>query len=145
MRIIVVTGGGRHVGKTELANALGGLLPDSRVVKLGEHARRDGKNALFFSLDTRFRDVVNAVGECAFLILESGRILDDPNCRSDLVIFLPHSEADKPGAERRRGQADIIRGERVDGKVVEQLRQRLGIDRQTISQLLEMVGSTVEY
>jgi hypothetical protein len=139
MRTIVITGGGRRVGKTELAERLGALLPDARVVKLGEHARRDDKNPLFFALETTYAEVVRAVGECAFLILESGKILDDPSCRPDLVVYLPHPEADKPGSERRRSRAQLVRGRPVDPDEAERLRARLDVDRSTFERILEAV------
>jgi hypothetical protein len=140
MRTVVVTGGGRHVGKTELAERIGALLPESRVVKLGEHARRDDKNPLFFALDVTMAEVVAAVGECGYLILESGRILDDPDCDPALVVFLPHPEADKPGAERRRARADIVRGEPLGPQVADHLRERLGVDEPTFAAILDSIG-----
>ncbi|MBW2276791.1 MAG: hypothetical protein JRF63_04820 [Deltaproteobacteria bacterium] len=140
MRTIVVTGGGRHVGKTELAQRLGKLLPDSRVVKLGEHARREERNPLFFSLETSYADVTRSVGECGFLILESGKILDDPECHPNLVVYLPHPEADKPGGERRRHRADIVRGEPLDPGAAERIRASLGVDEQTFTEILEAIS-----
>ena len=140
MRTIVVTGGGRHVGKTELAERLGRLLPDSRVVKLGEHARRDEKNPLFFPLEESYAEVVRHVGECGFLILESGKILDDPNCRPELVVYLPHPEADKPGGERRRARAHIVRGEPLDPAVADAVRVGLDVDEQTFAAVLEAIA-----
>jgi len=140
MRTIVVTGGGRHVGKTELCERLGELLPDARVVKLGEHPRRDGKNPLLFGLGSTHADVVRAVGECGYLILESGKILDDPECHPDLVVFLPHPEADKPGAERRRGRADVVRGEPLAPESAARLRARLGVDEATFAAILEAIS-----
>jgi hypothetical protein len=131
MKVIVITGGGRRVGKTELAERLGRLLPGSRVVKIGEHPRRADKNPLYFSLETSFPELVRAIGDCDFLILESGKILDDPDCRPDLVVFLPHAEADKPGAERRQKQADLVRGERIDAEAAARLRERLAVDDRT--------------
>lgn len=128
------------MGKTALAERLGELLPESRVIKLGEHARKDGKNPLLFPLGISFAEVVRAVGRCEFLILESGIILDDPDCRPELVVFLPHPEADKPGAERRRGRADLVRGEPVDPASADRLRERLGVDGRTMASILEAVS-----
>jgi len=128
------------VGKTELAERLGQLLPDSRVVKLGEHAKRDEKNPLFFPLETSYADVVEAVGACGFLILESGKILDDPGCRPDLVVYLPHPEADKPGGARRRERADIVRGEPLDRETIDRVRGRLDLDDQTFAAILEAIS-----
>ena len=94
------------MGKTTLARRLGELLPDALVVKLGEHARAAGKNPLFFDRDARFSSVLEAIGDAAFAVIESGAILDDPDCEPDLVIFLPSPAGDKPGATRRRARAD---------------------------------------
>lgn len=127
------------MGKTALAERLGELLPDARVVKLGEHARRGEKNPLFFPLDTSYFEVARAVGGCEFLILESGKILDDSDCQPELVVFLPHPEDDKPGAERRRSRADLVRGEPVDPAIAERLRERLGVDERTMASILEVV------
>lgn len=140
MRTIVVTGGGRHVGKTELCRRLGALLPDARVVKLGEHARREGKNPLFFGIDAGYAEVVDAIGDCEFLILESGKILDDPDCRPDLVVYLPHPEADKPGGERRRARAHVVRGEPVAPATSDEIRARLGIDESTLAAVLQAIS-----
>jgi hypothetical protein len=140
MRTIVVTGGGRHVGKTELCQRLGALLPGARVVKLGEHARRHDKNPLFYDTDTGYAAVVEAVGPCEFLILESGRILDDPACSPELVVYLPHPEADKPGGQRRRERAHVVRGEPTDPAVTAGIRARLEVDEPTFAAVLKAIS-----
>ena len=141
MKTIVIAGGGRRAGKTTLARTLSGLLPDSRVVKLGHHPAKEGKPTLYFHTDTPYRDLLDAVGECRFMIIESGAILDDPELSRDLVIFLPAPGGpDKPGAERRRAVSDLIRGETVASRERDRLQQRLGVDSATFAALLEAVG-----
>ena len=141
MKTIIIAGGGRRAGKTTLARTLGEILPDSRVVKLGHHPEKEGKPALYFHTDTPYRDLVDAVGECGFMIIESGAILDDPELCRDLVIFLPAPEGpDKPGAERRRAVSDLIRGESVVSRERDRLQRRLGVDNATFAALLEAVG-----
>ena len=141
LKTIIIAGGGRRAGKTTLASTLGELLPDSRVVKLGHHPAKEGKPTLYFHTDTPYRDLVSAVGQCRFMIIESGAILDDPELTRDLVIFLPASEGpDKPGAERRRAVSDLIRGETVARRERARLQQRLGVDKATFAALLDAVG-----
>ena len=141
MKTIIIAGGGRRAGKTTLARTLGELLPDSRVVKLGHHPAKKGKPTLYFHTDTPYRDLLAAVGECRFMIIESGAVLDDLELSRDLVIFLPALEGpDKPGAERRRAVSDLIRGETVGSRDRHRLQQRLGVDNATFAALLEAVG-----
>jgi hypothetical protein len=141
MKTIVIAGGGRKAGKTTLAKELGALLPDSRVVKLGHHPAKTGKPALYFESDIPYRDLEKAVGECRFLIIESGAILDDPELSKDLVIFLPAREgSDKPGALRRRAASDLIRGETVGAEDRDKFKNRLGLDAKIFDALLKAVG-----
>jgi hypothetical protein len=141
MKTIVIAGGGRKAGKTTLAKELGALLPDSRIVKLGHHPEKKGKPTLYFQGDIPYRDLKQAVGECRFLIIESGAILDDPDLATDLVIFLPAREGrDKPGAQRRRAVSDIIRGESICEEDRDKLQNRLDVDSKTFHSLLEAIG-----
>ncbi len=141
MKTIVIAGGGRHVGKTTLATAMGELLENSRVVKLGTHPARKDKPSLYFGRGTPFKEVESAVQNCSFLVIESGTILDDADLRPDLVIFLPAPSGrdNKPGTEHRRARADIVRGESVSTDFVESLTGRLGIDLDTIEKILHAV------
>jgi len=147
VKVIVITGGGRKVGKTTLATALCDLLPDSRSVKLGHHLPKGGKKHRLFPIGTPYKDVRRKVGECSFLIIESGAILDNPEVQPDLVIFLPArgSEPDKPGSERRRARADLVRGERVSSIKADELRRRIGLDGGTFGALLEAAGVSLEH
>ncbi|MCP4198011.1 MAG: hypothetical protein GY762_12755 [Proteobacteria bacterium] len=141
MKTIIIAGGGRKAGKTTLSRELGALLPDSRVVKLGHHPAKKGKPTLYFQTDTPYRDLKKAVGQCRFLIIESGAILDDPELAKDLVIFLPAREGpDKPGAERRHAAADLVRGETVREEDRDALQERLGVDATVFHAILEAVG-----
>jgi hypothetical protein len=141
MKTIIIAGGGRKAGKTTLAKELGALLPDSRVVKLGHHPAKTGKPTLYFHTDTPYRDLEKAVGQCGFLVIESGAILDDPELVKDLVIFLPAREGpDKPGADRRRAAADLIRGETVGKEDRDALQGKLGVDSTIFHAILAAVG-----
>jgi hypothetical protein len=143
LRIVVIAGGGRNVGKTALAEELAALLGEAAVVKLGVHHPRPGKNALFFGADATWSEVRERIGPGAFAIVESGAILDDPDLEPDLVIFLPAPDGDKPGAGRRRARADIVRGEPVDRKHAEMLRGRLGVADAVMADILRAAGCAV--
>ena len=138
---IVIVGGGRNVGKTFLAQELGRLLPRSTVIKIGLHHARPEKNSNFFALETPYSVIESSFPDAEFLIIESGSILDDPDLIPDLVIFLPFSDhdGDKPGSERRRQQAHLVRGEPFDPEAVERIRARLHVDEQTMSSILQAV------
>jgi len=140
-RTVVIAGGGRKVGKTELAEGLAALLGDAAVVKLGVHHPRPGRNELYFDRDTPWKTVLERVRGRRFAILESGSILDDPDLEPDLVIFLPAPGGDKPGAEERRARADLVRGEPPSPALVEGLRARLGVDAGTMERLLRAVSA----
>ena len=130
MRTVVIVGGGRRVGKTTLAFALEKLLQGAEVVKLGEHPMRGDKPGILFPLNTPYSKLQKKVPDCPFLILESGSILDDPSLTPDLVIYLPTEDGrvDKPGSERRRAKADLVRGETDTGKSPSIIAHKLGIE-----------------
>lgn len=140
-RNIIIVGGGRKVGKTLLAEELGRLLPRSTVIKIGLHHARQDRNSNFFALDTPYSGIESSFPHAALLIIESGSILDDPDLDPDLVIFIPSldPDGDKPGSERRRQQAHLVRGEPFDPSDVERIRARLAVDEQTMSSILKAV------
>lgn len=145
MQVIVIAGGGRHVGKTTLARQLKGILPSCHVVKLGTHAPKVDKPETFFPHGTSFkrvRESLKSAGELRFLIVESGAILDDPDLVPDLVIFLPapSDRADKPGSERRRARSDLIRGRCVSQDDLAQLALKLSVETETAKRILDAVG-----
>ena len=133
------------MGKTQLASAFSRILDDSVMVKLGTHEPRPGKTGVFFWRGTRFSDVLKRVGDCSFLIIESGEILDDPEMHADLVLFLPAGEgrSDKPGSVRRRQRADLIRGQVIEPGRANDLRTRLDLDEGTFFAMLEAAGISV--
>ena len=141
-RTIVIVGGGRNVGKTFLAQELGRLLPRSTVIKIGLHHARPEKNSNFFALETPYSIIESSFPDAELLIIESGSILDDPDLNPDLVVFLPSSDptGDKPGSERRRQRAHLVRGESFDPSEVERIRTRLDIDEQTMGSILKAVS-----
>ena len=142
MKCIVVAGGGRHVGKTTLAQKLGDLLQGAVVVKLGTHPPQAGKPPFLFPHGTPYSEVVARTGTPPFLVLESGGVLDDPDCRPDLVIFLPTPDGrlDKPGSDRRRAVAHIVRGEPISPEQVRALTRSLELTDEQFSQLLDAVN-----
>ena len=145
MKVIVIAGGGRHVGKTTLAFALIELLPDSRVVKLGEHPKRSDKPSFLMPLHASYVDILEAVPKCEHLVLESGSILDDPDLNPDLVIFLPTADgrADKPGSDRRRSRADLVRGEIIIPDATTMVSEKLGVSTSLSKRILEAIERPV--
>jgi hypothetical protein len=139
-RTIVIAGGGRKVGKTRLAGELAALLGDAAVVKLGVHHAQPDRNELFFGADATWSEVRERIGPRAFAILESGTILDDPGLAPELVIFLPAPGGDKPGSERHRARADLVRGEPADPDRAEILRRRLDVGEDAMAVILRAVG-----
>jgi len=138
-KTIVIAGGGRNVGKTSLAEALAAILGDAAVVKLGVHATQDGKNPLLFPAGTRLSEVAAAAGERAWLIVESGSVLDDPDADGALVIFLPAARGDKPGSARRMDRAHIVRGRELGRDERSAIRERWGFDDERLAALIRAV------
>lgn len=134
-RTIVIAGGGRNVGKTVLAEKIGSILPDCAVVKVGVHHPQPDKNQLFFDRGASYSSILERTADRQFLVIESGAILDDPDLHPDLVVFLPAPGEDKAGSERRRELADLIRGEPIDERKIEDLARRLAIDHATMEAL----------
>jgi hypothetical protein len=141
-KTIVIAGGGRNVGKTRLAEALVAILGDAAAIKIGVHAAQDAKNPLFFPAGTRLAEVTAAAGDRAWLVVESGAILDDPDAEVALVIFLPASGGDKPGSERRRARAHMVRGCPLDRDQREAIRGRLGVDEDVLAAIVEAVEAS---
>ena len=142
MKIIAIAGGGRHMGKSTLAALIAGLLPGSTVVKLGTHAPNPHKPVLVMPVGTRLFEVLEKVGEPKFLILESGSILGDPNLDAELVSFLGALDGghDKPGSERRKAAAHLVRGEPIDQARAAELSSKLGVELAIFRKLAEAAG-----
>ena len=141
-RTIVIAGGGRNVGKTRLAEALAALLGNAAAIKLGVHAAHGGKNPLYFPAGARLAEVVAVTGDRAWLVLESGSILDDPDADDALVIFLPAADGDKPGSERRRARAHIVRGRALERGEREAICERFGVGEEVLSAIVEVVEAS---
>ena len=141
MKVIVITGGGRHVGKTTLAFALADLLPGASAIKLGDHPKRGDKAALLLPLDTPFSELLKTIPKCPYLVLESGSILDDPSLTPDLVIYLPTGKGrvDKPGSERRRDKAHLVRGETDSKESPTLISKNLEVDLQIATEILRAI------
>lgn len=145
MKIIVIAGGGRRVGKTTLAKKIKELLPGAEMIKLGTHQPRDDKPILFLPHGSSLVDVKKKVGSPKFLIIESGSILDDPDLDAHLVIFLPTADPleNKPGSERRRKKADIVRGESVSRTRVSEICSDLDLRQEVFEQIAKAVGVAI--
>jgi hypothetical protein len=144
-RVIIIAGGGRNVGKTRLAQALVPILGDAVAIKIGEHAARGGKNPLLFPMGTRLAEVIAAAKDKAWLVVESGSVLDDPDADGALVIFIPAAQGDKPGSARRRGRAHIVRGRQLGRGERTAIRERWGFDEDVLDALTRAVeGSAAE-
>jgi hypothetical protein len=138
-RVIAVAGGGRRVGKTSLAESLVAILGDAAAIKIGAHPVRGGKNPLFFPAGTRLAEVVAAAGDRSWIVVESGAVLDDPEADVALVIFLPAAGPDKPGSERHRARAHIVRGRPLGREDREAIRERLGVDGEVVDAIVDAV------
>ncbi|MBW2737095.1 MAG: hypothetical protein JRH20_32340 [Deltaproteobacteria bacterium] len=139
--VIVIVGGGRNVGKTFLADAIGKILTDCAVIKLGVHHPRAEKNQLFFERGTSYLQILKRAGQRRFLVIESGAILDDPDLSPDLVIFLPGRDGDKPGSEIRRAAAHIIRGEPLSDDEIEAIAARLKVQIVEVRRIIDFIES----
>lgn len=145
MKIIVVAGGGRNVGKTTVSEELGRLL-DAIVVKMGSHRSKPEKNELFFENHTSFEQLAKALdlrdSSKGYLIIESGSILNDPLFKPDLVIFMPRTDGgpDKEVSHARRKRADLVSTESISSGLKSQLAKRLELDQETFDRLLEIVN-----
>ena len=141
-KTIVIAGGGRNVGKTRLAEALAAILGDAAAIKIGVHAAQGAKPPLFFPPGTSLAEVTAAAGDRTWLVVESGAILDEPDAEIALVIFLPAPGGDKPGSDRRRASAHMVRGRPLDRDEREAIRGRLGIDEVVLTAIVEAVEAS---
>ena len=141
-KTIVIAGGGRNVGKTRLAEALAAILGDAAAIKIGVHPARGAKNPLFFPAGTRLAEVAAAAGDRVWLVVESGAILDEPDAELALVIFLPAPGGDKPGSDRRRARAHVVRGRPLGRDEREAIRRRLGVEEGVLTAIVEAVEAS---
>ena len=141
MRVVVVSGARRNVGKTQLSRALGELLPGAVRVKIGHHARKPGGDAHLYPIGTGFATIAAQHGGARFLIIESNRILDEitPDC----TIYLPAADP-KPSAWNAMQKADIVRGEPVSSVAVAALARRLQCDEAIIRRIGELAGCPIK-
>jgi len=137
MKVIVVSGARSNVGKTHLSRALCRLLPGAVHVKIGHHARKPGRDANLYPLETGFSSIAAEHTGARFLIIESNRILEEitPEC----AIYLPAENA-KPSAEIAMKKADIIRGEPVPASTISLLATRMECDEAVIRRIVQMTG-----
>jgi hypothetical protein len=141
-RTIVVAGGGRNVGKTRLAEELVAILGDAVAIKIGVHAAHGGKNPLLFPMGTRLAEVIAAAGDKAWLVVESGSVLDDPDADGALVIFIPAAQGDKPGSARRRERAHLVRGRELSRDERTAIRERWGFCEDVLDALIRAVQAS---
>ena len=103
MKIWVISGERRKVGKTYLANQLAEHLDEAMVVKIGHHPPRVGKPSLYFTSITQFHAFRQQLEDVAHLIVESNRLSLERF--GDLRIYLPspadweNRRADGPALE----------------------------------------------
>lgn len=131
------------MGKTFLANAIGEILPDCAVVKLGSHHARPEKNQLYFERGTPYSKILEKTSQRSYLVIESGSILEDPDLSADLVIYLPGVDGDKPGSESRRAAAHLIRGSASSSESILTFASRLGVDRVIVQKIVDYIESFV--
>lgn len=131
------------MGKTTLALAMARHLPGAKVVKLGVHPATEGMDPSVLPLKTPFSEIQARFEGVSFLVIESGSVLDDPDCRPDLVVFLPAPGGDKPGSARRRARSDLIAGRPITAQALRAISDRLGGHYGSLRTALETVGTVV--
>ena len=140
MRVVVVSGARRNVGKTQLSRALAELLPGAVRVKIGHHARKLGGDAHLYPIGTGFATIAADHRDARFLIIESNRILEQitPEC----TIYLAAADP-KPSARLAIEKADIVHGRRISSPTVAALARRMQCDEATVRRIGELAGCPV--
>ncbi len=142
MKVIVISGGSSHVGKTRLSQALCGVLEVAVHIKIGHHAAKAGKNNTFYyNKGTGFSEISAEHSDADFLIIESNTILEE--ITPEITIYLP-SDDPKPTAEIAVKKADIIRGGCVSASKIAILAKKLERNENVIRQIADMAGAAVE-
>jgi hypothetical protein len=138
MKTIVIAGAHSGVGKTRLARDLCGLLPGARHVKIGHGREKKGEGNVFYPMGTPFSRIARDNGRAGFLVIESNRILAE--MRPDCTIYLSGG-APKPSAEGIEKIADIVRGRCIDNATIERLGRALGLNEETVLEIIELAGA----
>ncbi len=141
MKVIVVSGARSNVGKTHLARALCGLLPEAVAVKIGHHKAKPGKEGILYPMGTALATIAAEHPAARFLIIESNSILDQltPDCAIYLAADNP-----KPSAETAAKKADIIRGKAIPRSKIKALAARLECDEAVIRKIVELSGALTD-
>jgi len=137
MKTIVISGARSDVGKTTLAEKIGGVLPGSVIVKLGHGEEKEGVGNVFYHAGTPFARVAADNQGAAFLIIESNRVLEE--IVPDLAIYLPADDP-KPSAAIAEERADIIRGCGSGDDTVRLVAGRLGIDADPAAEIARLAS-----
>jgi len=111
MKLWIVCGACRHVGKTYLAQRIAAVLPDSWCAKLGRHPLSEDKPPNYFTdldlLLARLEELRS--GDTAHAVVESNRLARSVS--ADLCIYIgpraDESEKIRDDAGRLRELADI--------------------------------------
>lgn len=102
MKIWVISGERRKVGKTYLANRLAETLPNALAIKIGHHPPREGKPSHYFTSIEAFLEFQENLDGVSHLIVESNRLALQRF--GDLQIYLPSP----PNWDDRRTDAPAL-------------------------------------
>jgi hypothetical protein len=141
MKTIVVSGAHSNVGKTRLAEEICRLLPGAIHVKIGHGEEKDDVGNVFYHVGTPFYVIADENQGADFLVIESNTILKE--IQPDCTIFLPGG-VPKPSAVGAVEKADIVRGERIDRGTMARLVDSLGIEEETVVEIISMAGAVPE-
>lgn len=141
MKMIVVSGAHSNVGKTKLARELCELLPGAVHVKIGHGKKKRDAGNIFFHVGTPFSRIEREIGNADFAVIESNSVLEE--LEPDCAIYLPGGSP-KPSAARALEQADIVRGEPVAARTIARLGGRLGLEEETVLDIVERAGAVPE-
>ncbi|MBN2184184.1 MAG: hypothetical protein JW746_02540 [Candidatus Krumholzibacteriota bacterium] len=141
MKKIVISGAHSNVGKSSLAEKLVSMLQNSVHIKIGHGRAKEGVGNLFYPEGTPFDRIAEVSAGRDYLIIESNRVLRETD--ADLAIFLTGGSP-KPTAVEAKEKADIIRGKAVSRSKVDDLAARLGLERETVLEIIRLAGSFAE-
>jgi hypothetical protein len=141
MKTIVVSGARSKTGKTALARALSGLLPDAVRIKIGHGIPKQGNDGFYYPMGIPFETIVAEHGSAGYCVIESNSILKQivPDC----TIYLS-ADNPKPSAILAREKADIVRGVLLPDKKVLQLAKRLRCDEKTVRKIAGLANARLE-
>lgn len=137
MKIIVIAGAGRYVGKTTLLRKLKQLLPESRGVKLGESlVSNPNKEELLLPANSSIEEIKSAVeSEPKYLLIEGNSILK--RFEPDLAIFVEGEPKDRrDDLEELKNKCQLVTNTKIDCKEAFVLAGKIGVDKNLFGEIL---------